>query len=128
MTLVTESILEKDAASDHTVRASKVTLFVSSPGDVGHERRIARETIARLNAEFAGRIALEPYFWEYEPFDFSKSFQEQIPDTAAFDVVLCLLCEPLLALGAEKWSRLGSRLGRKPETSRRLARRLGDGV
>jgi hypothetical protein len=51
---------------------------------VAHERRIARETIARLNAEF----------------DFSKSFQEQIPNTANFDVVLCLL-----------WSRLGSRLG-----------------
>jgi WD40 repeat protein len=78
----------------------RVSIFVSSPGDVAHERRIARETIARLNAEFAGRIALEAYFWEYEPFDFSKSFQEQIPNTATFDVVLCLL-----------WSRLGSRLG-----------------
>ena len=73
---------------------------MSSPGDVAHERRIAREIFERLNAEFAGRIVLEPYFWEYEPFDFSKSFQEQIPSTANFDVVLCLL-----------WSRLGSRLG-----------------
>ncbi|MFZ0710352.1 MAG: hypothetical protein WAM53_09965, partial [Terrimicrobiaceae bacterium] len=73
---------------------------MSSPGDVAHERRIARETIARLNAEFAGRVVLDAYFWEYEPFDFSKSFQEQIPNTAAFEVVLCLL-----------WSRLGSRLG-----------------
>ena len=81
-------------------QGSKVTLFVSSPGDVAHERRLAREIIARLNAEFADRIVLDPYFWEYEPFDFSKSFQEQIPNTAAFDVVLCLL-----------WSRLGSRLG-----------------
>jgi hypothetical protein len=62
--------------------------------------RVAREAIARLNAEFAGRIVLDAYFWEYEPFDFSKSFQEQIPNTATFDVVLCLL-----------WSRLGSRLG-----------------
>ena len=67
---------------------------------MAHERRLAREIIARLNAEFADRIVLDPYFWEYEPFDFSKSFQEQIPNTAAFDVVLCLL-----------WSRLGSRLG-----------------
>ncbi|HEY5704728.1 MAG TPA: hypothetical protein VIS96_04060 [Terrimicrobiaceae bacterium] len=73
---------------------------MSSPGDVAHERRIARETIVRLNAEFAGRILLDAYFWEYEPFDFSKAFQEQIPNTATFDVVLCLL-----------WSRLGSRLG-----------------
>ena len=84
----------------HNPNVSRVSLFVSSPGNVAHERRIAREIIARLNAEFAGRIALDAYFWEYEPFDFSKSFQEQIPNTATFDVVLCLL-----------WSRLGSRLG-----------------
>jgi WD40 repeat protein len=83
-----------------SAQVSRITLFVSSPGDVAHERRIAREIIARLNAEFASRIVIEPYFWEYEPFDFSKSFQEQIPNTAVFDVVLCLL-----------WSRLGSRLG-----------------
>jgi Novel STAND NTPase 1 len=74
--------LTEEATS--SASASRITLFVSSPGDVAHERRIARETIARLNAEF----------------DFSKSFQEQIPNTANFDVVLCLL-----------WSRLGSRLG-----------------
>ena len=89
--------MEKSASN---TLASRVTLFVSSPGDVAHERRIARETIARLNSEFTGRILLDAYFWEYEPFDFSKSFQEQIPNTGKFDVVLCLL-----------WSRLGSRLG-----------------
>ncbi|HVQ21609.1 MAG TPA: hypothetical protein VMS23_11230, partial [Terrimicrobiaceae bacterium] len=83
-----------------TSNVSRISLFVSSPGDVAHERRVARETIARLNAEFADRMVLDAYFWEYEPFDFSKSFQEQIPNTATFDVVLCLL-----------WSRLGSRLG-----------------
>ena len=84
----------------HNPKLSRISLFVSSPGDVAHERRVAREAIARLNAEFADRIVLDAYFWEYEPFDFSKSFQEQIPNTATFDVVLCLL-----------WSRLGSRLG-----------------
>ena len=92
--------LAMDEDHHHTPNTSRVSIFVSSPGDVAHERRIARETIARLNAEFADRIALDAYFWEYEPFDFSKSFQEQIPNTATFDVVLCLL-----------WSRLGSRLG-----------------
>ncbi len=74
-------------------------IFVSSPGDVAHERRIARETIERLAAEFASRLVLEPYFWEYEPFDLSKSFQAQIPNAADFDLLLCFL-----------WSRLGSRL------------------
>ncbi|HEY6677122.1 MAG TPA: tetratricopeptide repeat protein [Terrimicrobium sp.] len=76
-----------------------IRIFLSSPGDVAHERRIAREVISRLNAEFAERVVLETYFWEYEPFDFSKSFQAQIPNPADFDVVLCFL-----------WSRLGSRL------------------
>jgi eukaryotic-like serine/threonine-protein kinase len=76
-----------------------IRIFLSSPGDVAHERRIAREVINRLNAEFAERVFLETYFWEYEPFDFSKSFQAQIPNPADFDVVLCFL-----------WSRLGSRL------------------
>ncbi len=41
----------------------------------------------------------KPTFGRYEPFDFSKSFQAQIPNPADFDVVLCFL-----------WSRLGSRL------------------
>jgi hypothetical protein len=88
--------------NDHreTSNVSRISLFVSSPGDVAHERRIARETIKRLNGEFESRIALDAYLWDYEPFDFAKSFQEQIPNTASFDVVLCLL-----------WSRLGSRLG-----------------
>lgn len=76
-----------------------VGIFVSSPSDVAHERRIAREVINQLNAEFAGRVVLDTYFWEYEPFDFSKSFQAQILNPADFDVVLCFL-----------WSRLGSRL------------------
>jgi eukaryotic-like serine/threonine-protein kinase len=76
-----------------------IRIFLSSPGDVAHERRIAREVISRLNAELAERVFLETYFWEYEPFDFSKSFQAQIPNPGDFDVVLCFL-----------WSRLGSRL------------------
>lgn len=48
----------------HSPKISRISLFVSSPGDVAHERRIARETIARLNAEFAGRVVLDAYFWE----------------------------------------------------------------
>jgi tetratricopeptide (TPR) repeat protein len=80
-------------------RIPVVSIFLSSPGDVAHERRIAREVISQLNAEFAGSLVLQAYFWEYEPFDFSKSFQAQIPNPADFDVVLCFL-----------WSRLGSRL------------------
>jgi hypothetical protein len=66
-----------------------VRIFVSSPSDAA-ERRIAREVINQLNAEFAGRSDLETYFWEYEPFDFSKSFRSD-SESADFDVVLCFL-------------------------------------
>jgi hypothetical protein len=49
--------------NDHreTSNVSRISLFVSSPGDVAHERRIARETIKRLNGEFESRIALDAF-------------------------------------------------------------------
>jgi len=74
-------------------------IFISSPGDVSAERMITRRVIARLDAELADIVTLEPYIWEHEPFDIAKSFQEQIPKTEAFDIVLCML-----------WTRLGSKL------------------
>lgn len=76
-------------------------VFLSSPGDVAHERRTARTVLERLRAEFADRLRIEPFFWEYEPLEFAKSFQANIPNTAEFDIVLCFL-----------WSRLGSALHR----------------
>lgn len=74
-------------------------LFISSPGDVGREREATRRVIDRLKSEFAEHITLEPYFWEWEPVDFGHDYQSQIPSTADFDIVICLL-----------WSKLGSRL------------------
>ncbi|MFZ4765552.1 MAG: hypothetical protein ACOYMN_11410 [Roseimicrobium sp.] len=75
-------------------------LFISSPGDVGREREATRRVIDRLQSEFAEHVTLDPYFWEWEPVDFGQDYQSQIPSTADFDIVICLL-----------WSRLGSRLG-----------------
>lgn len=75
-------------------------LFISSPGDVGREREATRRVIDRLQTELAEHIMLDPYFWEWEPVDFSHDYQSQIPSTADFDIVICLL-----------WSKLGSRLG-----------------
>ncbi len=75
-------------------------LFISSPGDVGREREATRRVIDRLQSEFAEHITLDPYFWEWEPVDFGQDYQSQIPSTADFDIVICLL-----------WSKLGSRLG-----------------
>jgi hypothetical protein len=76
----------------------KLRIFVSSPGDVGRERRIAGEVIERLDAEFGDAVQLEPFFWEYEPTVITKDYQEEIPPPSQFDIVICIL-----------WTRLGSR-------------------
>ncbi len=84
-------------------------IFLSSPGDVAEERLIARRVIDRLRGEFAGRIGIEPIFWEHEPLVASASFQDQLPHPADSDAAICVL-----------WSRLGTRLPptfRKPDGS-----------
>lgn len=78
---------------------SVIRIFISSPGDVGHERYAAAQVISRLGTELTGSIALEPYFWEHEPMHAGDDFQRQIPPLAAFDIFVCIL-----------WSRLGTRL------------------
>ena len=74
-------------------------LFVSSPGDVDEDRRVAARVIERLRYECSASVALEPYFWEHEPLRATQSFQEQIPLPSEADAVICIL-----------WSRLGTRL------------------
>jgi hypothetical protein len=77
-------------------------IFISSPGDVGRERNHAKELIRRIAAEFQGRVEVQPYFWEYEPMEATRDYQENIPPTSDFDLVICIL-----------WKRLGSPLGVK---------------
>ncbi|MEW5803389.1 MAG: WD40 repeat domain-containing protein [bacterium] len=79
-----------------------IRIFISSPGDVGKERRIAYHVIKRLQNEFSGRVVLDPYFWEYEPMEATKDFQDNIPSPSDFDILVCIL-----------WSRLGTRLHSK---------------
>lgn len=74
-------------------------IFISSPGDVDKERRLAERLLERLAREFAGRVAIEPFFWEYEPMRHDRNFQDQIPATTQFDLIICIL-----------WSRLGTPL------------------
>jgi len=75
-------------------------IFISSPGDVGLEREIARRVIERSNGRLGGRINIQAYLWEHEPMLASRGdFQQNIREPAEFDLVLCIL-----------WSRLGSRL------------------
>jgi hypothetical protein len=76
-----------------------VRVFVSSPGDVGAEREKASEIFARLQSEFSGRVAIEPYFWEHEPMFAHTDFQSQIEPPSQFDLFVCLL-----------WARLGTKL------------------
>lgn len=83
---------------------SAYKIFVSSPGDVGRERHLAEQVICRVAAEFQGRVEVQPYFWEYEPMESTRDYQENIPLTSEFDLVICIL-----------WKRLGSPLSVKHE-------------
>lgn len=76
-----------------------IRVFISSPGDVDTERRIADQTLDRLQAEFLGRAELRKILWERQPLSATAGFQEQIADPADTDVFVCVL-----------WSRLGTRL------------------
>ena len=77
----------------------RLRVFISSPGDVLEERTLAQRVIDRLNGEFAGRVILDPIFWEHEPLLATATFQEQIVRPSDTDVVISIL-----------WSRLGTRL------------------
>jgi len=102
-----------------------IRVFVSSPGDVKAERSIADRLIRATAEEFGipvsvqysnllreerlslspdaeardNELVLCPYFWEYQRFSSDLGYQEQIPNTAQFDLVICIL-----------WSRLGTKL------------------
>lgn len=104
-----------------------IRVFVSSPGDVRTERTIA-DRLIRATAEELGillsvqysnllqdavlpqspnssieadasELILCPYFWEYQRFSPELGYQDQMPDIAQFDLVICIL-----------WSRLGTKL------------------
>ena len=76
-----------------------IKIFVSSPGDVGEERSIAHRVIERLKFRYAGRAQLEALLWEQMPLVATASYQQQIPSSAEFDIVVTVL-----------WSRMGTRL------------------
>ncbi|MFU8876515.1 MAG: tetratricopeptide repeat protein [Wenzhouxiangellaceae bacterium] len=78
---------------------STIRIFISSPGDVFEERTLAQRVIERVQAEFTGRVVLEPVFWEHEPLLATDTFQTQITMPSEADIVVAIL-----------WSRLGTRL------------------
>ena len=61
---------------------SAYKIFISSPGDVGRERHLAEQVIRRVAAEFQNCVEVQPYFWEYEPMESPRDYQENIPLTA----------------------------------------------
>src|SRR6201987_1397541 len=119
--------MESSGPSPFRNMMKTIRVFVSSPGDVRAERTIA-DRLVRMTAEElgipvsvqysnllrdaqllespnsslepeTGELILCPYFWEYQRFSPELGYQDQIPNTAQFDLVICIL-----------WSRLGTKL------------------
>jgi tetratricopeptide (TPR) repeat protein len=84
---------------DRPVR--KVSIFVSSPTDVMSERERAALVIDRLQSRFREHVTIAPVFFEDKEIYYTadKSFQDQIPDAGACDLVVSIF-----------WGRLGSEL------------------
>jgi len=91
------SVPAGDSQSRPTLR-----IFISSPGDVGPERRRAALIIEHLAKDYARFFAIEPVLWETEPMLASGHFQDHIVPPAETDIVVVIL-----------WSRLGSPLPEK---------------
>jgi DNA-binding response OmpR family regulator len=80
-------------------QARKLTVFISSPGDVIPERRALKRILDQLNREFSGKLFLIPVLWEEEPLLASETFQSQIHPPCETDIYIGIF-----------WSRLGSPL------------------
>jgi WD40 repeat protein/tetratricopeptide (TPR) repeat protein len=77
-------------------------IFISSPGDVGPERRRAALVIESLKKEFARFFGISAYLWESEAMLATGHFQDVIEPPSASDIVVLIL-----------WSRLGTALPEK---------------
>lgn len=81
----------------------KITIFVSSPSDVEHERRICKKVLEQLNAMLRAHynVYLDPYFWEnsIESTGMGRP-QGRIPSPENFDLYIGIL-----------WKRFGTPTG-----------------
>src|SRR5581483_11720863 len=68
-----------------------VRVFVSSPGDTHFERMRVERVVARLNGEFQGIAKLEAIRWENAFYQARATFQQQIPEASACDIVVAIL-------------------------------------
>src|SRR6516162_11812101 len=76
-----------------------VKVFVSSPIDVAPERGRAQAVAAKLNREYEGRVRFEPVLWEEQFYKADRSFQPQISEAVACDIVVSIF-----------WTSIGSEL------------------
>ena len=67
-----------------------VRVFVSSPGDVAPERGRAEAVAAKLNREYEDLVRFETVRWEASFYKADRTFQSQIPEAAACDVVVSI--------------------------------------
>ncbi len=80
----------------------KIRIFISSPGDVLQERKIARKVISELNELYSRFVEIEVLMWEDFPLTVDSTFQEGIDFFLKEDVIdfaIFIL-----------WSRLGTPL------------------
>lgn len=77
----------------------RLTVFVSSPGDVIPERQAVKRAIRLLNNEFDGRANLVPVLFEEEPLVASETFQSQIISPKDTDIYVGIF-----------WARMGTPL------------------
>jgi hypothetical protein len=80
-------------------RVRKVTIFVSSPKDVAPERGRVQAVAAKVNREYEGLVRFETVLWEEHFYTADKSFQPQIPEAVASDIVVSIF-----------WTRIGTEL------------------
>lgn len=82
-----------------------IRIFISSPGDVQPERRIAYKVISELNSQFSKYLHIELLMWENFPLTAESTFQEGIDYFLKSDVIdyaIFIL-----------WSRMGTPLCKK---------------
>src|SRR5215472_8537709 len=79
--------------------AREVRMFVSSPGDVAPERGRVEAVAAKLNREYEGLVQFDTVLWEESFYRADRTFQAQIPESAACDIVVSIF-----------WTKVGTAL------------------
>lgn len=76
-----------------------VRVFVSSPNDVAPERSRAQAVAAKLNWDYHALMRFEVVLWEEQFYTADRTFQAQIPESMACDIVVTIF-----------WTRIGTEL------------------